>query len=90
MTTLFKTAREKPTTGALYYFEIMNFAGKWRPQTSPRKPEIETKGGCTRVRMIGAQGPRIRAVKPVDKGHLNLSLAQLFELYSPDGSFRYV
>ena len=72
----------------MFYAEEKGLRG-WSPVTFASRPETITKGGVTRLKSLTGHQPRLRG-EPVEigRGHENLTLAQLREVYSPDGKFR--
>lgn len=74
----------------MYFYETKGFDGRWRPNSSPRKPETEEKAGRSRLKIIGGQGPEIRSIRQVIHHYQHFTLGQLREHYSPDGRFQHV
>ncbi len=67
----------------MWYFDQAGFDGTWHPALTPDKPKV--KDG--RLVHSDTTGPRVRAVSQLGDGHEKLTLAQLREVYSPDGLF---
>jgi hypothetical protein len=67
---------------ALWYFEQRTFDGRWTPCTSPVRPEERNADGRRLT---------LRAITEVTPPEYHdLTLDQMWELYSPDGRFQAV
>lgn len=62
----------------MYYYEEQKL-GKWRPRTKPTRPSER-----------GPEGEKLqlRAVTLVSESHRHLTLDQLFQVYSPEGTLQ--
>lgn len=62
----------------MYYYEEQKL-GKWRPRTKPERPSER-----------GPEGEKLvlRAVTLIEESHRHLTLDQLFQVYSPEGTLQ--
>lgn len=64
----------------MWYFEQRSPLGRWTPRTQEDEPQAITASG----RKI-----EIRAVRVIEKCFANLTLNQLWAVYSPDGPLSF-
>lgn len=71
---------------ALYYHEA-KVLGKWTARTTPAPIETVSRGGRTFEKKAEASTHEVRAMSKINPGHEYMTLADLAEVYGPEGRF---